>query len=92
MDFKEILRKISLPQRTKENDRDLIKEEKLYIDEIQMLVIIYLLYDKLFYSFVIKITILFQQDLKQKKKMVKKRIMEKCLLKNMENNFIIIMK
>ena len=92
MDFKEILRKISLPQRTKENDRDLIKEEKLYIDEIQMLVIIYLLYNKLFYSSVIKITILFQQDLKQKKKMVKKRIMEKCLLKNMENNFIIIMK
>ena len=44
MDFKEILRKISLPQRTKENDRDLIKEEKLYIDEIQMLVIIYICY------------------------------------------------
>ena len=60
MDFKEILRKISLPQRTKENDRDLIKEEKLYIDEIQMLVIIHLLCNKLFYSFVIKITILFQ--------------------------------
>ena len=41
MDFKEILRKISLPLKSKENDRNLIKEEELYIEEIQMLVIIY---------------------------------------------------
>ena len=40
MDFKEMLRKISLPLKTKENDRNLLKEEELYIEEIQMLVII----------------------------------------------------
>ena len=39
MDFKEILRKISFPLRTKENDKNLIKEEELYIEEVQMLVI-----------------------------------------------------
>ena len=40
MDFKEMLRKISLPLKAKENDRNVIKEEELYIEEIQMLVII----------------------------------------------------
>ena len=35
-----MLRKISLPLKTKENDRNLLKEEELYIEEIQMLVII----------------------------------------------------
>ncbi len=44
MDFKEILRKISFPLKSKENDRNLIKEEELYIDEIQMLVIQNILY------------------------------------------------
>ena len=39
MDFKEILRKISFPLKTKENDKNLIKEEELYIEEVQMLVI-----------------------------------------------------
>ena len=38
MDFKEILIKISFPLKTKENDKNVIKEEELYIDEIQMLV------------------------------------------------------
>ena len=38
MDFKEILRKISFPLKSKENDKNLIKEEELYIDEVQMLV------------------------------------------------------
>ena len=38
MDFKEILRKISFPLKTKENDKNLIKEEELYIEEVQMLV------------------------------------------------------
>ena len=49
MDFKEILRKISFPLKTKENDKNLIKEEELYIDEVQMLVnwIIYLIFFKL---------------------------------------------
>ena len=36
MDFKEMLRKISLPLKAKENDRNLIKEEELYIEEMQM--------------------------------------------------------
>ena len=39
MDFKELLRKISLPLKTKENDKDLLKEEELYIEEVQILVI-----------------------------------------------------
>ena len=34
-----MLRKISLPLKTKENDRNILKEEELYIEEIQMLVI-----------------------------------------------------
>ena len=36
MDFKEMLRKISLPLKAKENDRNLIKEEELYIEDMQM--------------------------------------------------------
>ncbi len=87
MDFKEMLRKISFPLKAKENDRNLIKDEEIYIEEIQMMV------RKLFYvifniSFVIKIIILFQQDLKLKKRMQKKQIMEICLLKNMEIKFL----
>ncbi len=38
MDFKEILRKISFPLKSKENDKNLIKDEELYIEEIQMMV------------------------------------------------------
>mgnify|MGYP003571644827 CR=1 FL=1 len=41
MDFKEMLRKISLPLKTKENDRNILKEEELYIEEVQMLVFKY---------------------------------------------------
>ena len=33
-----MLRKISLPLKTKENDRNILKEEELYIEEVQMLV------------------------------------------------------
>ena len=39
MDFKEMLRKISLPLKAKENDKNILKEEELYIEEIQILVI-----------------------------------------------------
>ena len=38
MDFKEILRKISFPLKQKENDKNLIKDEELYIDEMQLMV------------------------------------------------------
>ena len=38
MDFKEMLRKISFPLKAKENDRNILKEEELCIEEIQMLV------------------------------------------------------
>ena len=86
MDFKEMLRKISLPLKTKENDRNILKEEELYIEEVQMLVFKYnyiiFIY---FYSIVKKIIILFQSVLKQKKKMLKMQIMAKCLWKNMVN-------
>ena len=34
-----MLRKISLPLKAKENDRNVLKEEELYIEEIQMLVL-----------------------------------------------------
>ena len=45
MDFKEMLRKISFPLKVKENDRNILKEEELYIEEIQMLVFnIYIYY------------------------------------------------
>ena len=36
-----MLRKISLPLKTKENDRNILKEEELYIEEVQMLVFNY---------------------------------------------------
>ena len=87
MDFKEILRKISFPLKQKENDKNLIKDEELYIDEMQLMVnkIFFILF---YISFQIKIIILFQLVLKQEKKMQKKQIMERCLLKNMEINFI----
>ena len=67
MDFKELLRKISLPLKAKENDRNMIKEEELYIEEIQMLVISnnYII---ILYSFVKKIIILFLLALKLEKK------------------------
>ena len=38
MDFKEMLRKISFPLKAKENDRNLIKDEEIYIEEIQIMV------------------------------------------------------
>ena len=38
MDFKEMLRKISFPLKTKENEREQLKEEELYIEDVQMLV------------------------------------------------------
>ena len=38
MDFKEMLRKISLPLKARENETNMLKEEELYIEEIQMLV------------------------------------------------------
>ena len=38
MVFKEILRKISFPLKVRENDKNLIKDEELYIEEIQMMV------------------------------------------------------
>ena len=38
MDFKEILRKISFPLKARENDKNLIKDEELYIEEIQVMV------------------------------------------------------
>ena len=60
MDFKEILRKISFPLKTKENDKNLIKEEELYIDEVQMLVNQNILFNFFIISSVIKIIILFQ--------------------------------
>ena len=55
----QIYEKISFPLKAKENDRNLIKDEEIYIEEIQMMV------RKLFYvifniSSVIKIIILFQ--------------------------------
>ena len=67
MDFKEMLRKISLPLKAKENDKNILKEEELYIEEIQILVfkIIYIIY---LYSTVKKIIILYLLVLKQRKK------------------------
>ena len=86
MDFKEMLRKISLPLKTKENDRNILKEEELYIEEVQMLVFKYsYIIFIFFFSIVKKIIILFQSVLKQKKKMLKMQIMAKCLWKNMVN-------
>ena len=38
MEFKEMLRKISFPLKTKENEREQLKEEELYIEDVQMLV------------------------------------------------------
>ena len=84
MDFKEMLRKISLPLKTKENDRNILKEEELYIEEVQMLVSKYN-YIIFIFSIVKKIIILFQLVLKQKKKMLKMQIMAKCQWKNMVN-------
>ena len=38
MDFKDMIRKILYPLKSKENDRNILKEEELNIEEIQMLV------------------------------------------------------
>ena len=62
-----MLRKISLPLKAKENDKNILKEEELYIEEIQILVfkIIYIIY---LYSTVKKIIILYLLVLKRRKK------------------------
>ena len=64
MDFKEMLRKISFPLKTKENEREQLKEEELYIEDVQMLVRIKIIIKNFFIyiynSIVIKITTFYQ--------------------------------